>query len=240
MTLKRIEPWLCFPTANISQCVVNMQKWREMGYRTAIHVNQGDAEEANEKLNTDLLYVGSEHFEGYYKSCAILVKAVFRQFDTDIVVVAGDDMWPDPSKGAHEIGAEFVDRFPDTFGVMQPIGDRFPRTIHEICGSPWIGRDFATRMYGGDGPWCLEYFHFYGDQELRDVALGMDVLWQRKDLSQYHDHWTRRRVASGCGQPSKSRRPAYLEKSQSRWGADQDLYKQRKADGFPGSAPKEA
>ena len=132
-----------------------------------------------------------------------------------------------------------------TFGVMQPTGDRWgenedwarakypdrPAYIDRICGSPWMGREFCRRMYGGNGPMWPEYFHMFNDEELQCVAEKLGVLWQRRDLIQYHDHWGR----DGFG----AKAPEFLDRANSpaNWDAMKTIFETRKAAGFPGHEP---
>ena len=102
-----------------------------------------------------------------------------------------------------------------------------PAMIDRICGSPWIGREFALRINGGKGPWWPEYRHNWADEELQCVAKSLGVLWQRRDLTHYHDH---------------ARRNGGKWQEHQRWfDADytrmKPLFDQRKRDGFPGSQP---
>lgn len=88
----------------------------------------------------------------------------------------------------------------DTFGVMQPTGDRFGENpnhhdpkmrgayIDRICGSAWVGREFCRRAYGGQGPLWPKFVHMFGDEHLQRVAQKLGILWQRRDLIHYHDH----------------------------------------------------
>ena len=83
-------------------------------------------------------------------------------------------------------------RIYSTFGIMQPTGDRWgadepwakalfpdaPAYIDRICGSPWIGREFARRMNEGAGPFHPAYRHMFADEELQCVAKRLGVLWQ--------------------------------------------------------------
>ena len=122
---------------------------------------------------------------------------------------------------------------------MQPTGDRW--MVHKdgtaasdrICGSPWMGREFIERINGGAGPFWPEYFHFFCDEEMKQVAEQLGILWQRRDLTQKHEHWQR---------PTNDRtvrldatRPAYLAKAHQNAGEAGKLFKERKAAGFPGS-----
>lgn len=93
-----------------------------------------------------------------------------------------------------------------------------------ICGSPWMGRDYILRANGGRGVFWYEYHHFFADEELRNVAEKQRLLWQRSDLTHYHDHWSRRKVS----------RPEYLVKAQQGWAQDRELFYERQSQGFPG------
>lgn len=141
----------------------------------------------------------------------------------------------------------YIGGYAATFGVMQPTGDRYgedarSREIYgpdraaysdRVCGSPWIGREFALRINQGRGPLWPEYFHMFEDQELFDVASNLGVLWQRRDLIHYHHHWARARGRS-------EDMPEFLREvnSQKHWRESKAIYDRRKAAGFPGSEPK--
>lgn len=130
-----------------------------------------------------------------------------------------------------------------TWGVMQPTGDRWgederwaqvrypkePAYIDRICGSAWIGREFARRMYQGKGPLFEGYWHMHVDEELQEVAKKMGVLWQRRDLIQYHHHAQR----AGGDVPDFLKR-AY---SPEHWKESSELFQRRQSQGFPGHDP---
>lgn len=133
-----------------------------------------------------------------------------------------------------------------TFGVMQPTGDRWgdeawsrqrwpdaPAYIDRICGSPWLGREFCRRMYGGRGPLFEGYHHMYVDEELQGVAQKLGVLWQRRELTQKHNHWGRKPGAT------KADIPDFLQfaNSDPEWEKAKALFESRKAAGFPGHEP---
>ena len=131
-----------------------------------------------------------------------------------------------------------------TFGIMQPTGDRWgsdepwarqmhptqPAYIDRICGSPWIGREYARRINGGKGPFWEEYGHMFADEEMQNVALNYGVLWQRPDLTHFHDH---------CKRDGVDRTPAFLVEAYSpqHWEKNKAVFTRRKAAGFPGSEP---
>jgi hypothetical protein len=132
-----------------------------------------------------------------------------------------------------------------TFGVMQPTGDRWgePKTppppgalqgapIDRVAGSPFIGREFALRMYGGNGPYWHEFTHMGVDEELRCIAVKHGVYWERRDLVHHHEHWSRKR-----GQVTDM--PDFLRQANSaeHWKRYKQIFEARKAAGFPGSEP---
>jgi hypothetical protein len=123
-----------------------------------------------------------------------------------------------------------------TMGVMQPTGDDWAdqngKIINRICGSPWIGREFAMRSYRGGGPLYSRYFHNWADQELFHVANRSGLLWQRPDLTHYHRHWNRPHGATREKDMPKWAPPIY---SNNDWIYNGGLYKRREAQGFPGA-----
>jgi hypothetical protein len=160
----------------------------------------------------------------------------------NFVVTGGDDTDPDMNHSPEEIEADCLAHFGGTFGVLQNTGDRWgenepwaraqfpdaPAYIDRICGSPWIGREFARRMNQGKGPFWPEYQHMFADEELQCVAQRMGVLWQRRDLTHHHEHPRRDGVA---------RTPDFAGEiySSEHWQASKLLFDSRKAAGFPGS-----
>ncbi len=214
-------------------------------------------------------------YPGYAQVVNHLIRGVmYGHADAEWFVVAGDDIYPDTTKTADEIAHECSEHFfegnlkpedarhltfdektmrlsganwLDTFGVMQPTGDRFGddatsrRMFGEdrgayadrVCGSAWIGREFARRMYQGNGPLWPEYRHMFVDEELQQVAIKYGVLWQRRDLTQRHEHWSR---AEGV---TPQDCPAFLKEatSQEHWKKYKTIFENRKVQGFPGSEP---
>lgn len=126
-----------------------------------------------------------------------------------------------------------------TFGVMQPTGDRFANgSIDRIAGSPWIGREFARRMYGGNGPYWHEYRHMFLDEELQCVAEKHGVFWQRRDLIHLHQHFMRENAHLESMAVKRDIPPHLMEaNSPEHWNKYQAIFKARKAAGFPGSEP---
>lgn len=219
-----MEVWYAIPSANAANCAKTLPEWRARGYRIALLQDQNNRFEAV----ADLIVAPFERYRGYGASINHLIRNVVPR-SVSIIVTGGDDMYPDMARTAAEIAEEFLQRFPDTFGIMQPVGDRFGST-DSICGSPWIGRAFAQRAYAGSGPYCAEYFQLYEDQELHDVALRLGVLWKRPDLCQLHEHWEREKG-------SKAPAPEYLKASLARGAESRAIFERRRAADFPGHEP---
>lgn len=213
--------WYCIPSANPERCIRAFEAWKAQGYKCAVLLDKPQHEVPNANL-----VVRVDKYEGYFASVNRLAKLVVAEHDADIVVTGGDDMLPDPNKRAEEIGAEFLAHFPDGHGVMQPVGDDLYGT-DRICGSPWMGRRWVLEGYRGLGCFWPEYMAFGGDEELRYVADALGVLWQRPDLVQRHDHWTRRGKAS---QTSYQRKNDALY-----WERDTGMCKSRGEYGWPGA-----
>jgi hypothetical protein len=206
------------------------------------------------------LIASAEKYPGYAAAVNQLIRIVLCEAlpiskDAEWLVTGGDDVEPDANHSAEEIArqcSEYFDvpsaaRFDTpTFGVMQPTGDRYGADerhlgergsayIDRVCGSPWMGREFCRRMYGGRGPLCEEYFHMGEDEELQAVAMKLGVLWQRADLIHFHRHWARKNK-------SRDDMPKFLERANSpeEWQKYKQIFAERKAAGFPGHEPLEA
>lgn len=220
MSSNEPEVWYAIPSANPQLARRTLPAWRDMGYRVAVlqDVERGP-------VPADVV-VYRDAYPGWAASVNALCRETVPQ-SAAIVVCGGDDMLPDPTRRAGEIASQFIERFPDGFGVMQPHGDDFANT-REICGSPWLGRGWIDRAYGGLGPMPPAYFHDYADTELYWVARGLGALWSRPDLTQRHEHFTR----------SGGAEPAYWSRSVGATRAcDGLVFLARSRARFPGHAP---
>lgn len=239
-----------------------LKLWRERGYKIALwrDVELGTKPiEVDQALMCDTSILAIE-YPGYALASNALVRQVLvKDNSCDWVVLGGDDVEPDANHSAEEIARQCSEHFAvqtrddcpkdiywPTFGVMQPTGDRWGDTpksraqfgedrgayADRVCGSPWIGREFALRINQGRGPLWPEYFHMYEDEELFEVATKLGVLWQRPDLIHLHNHWGRPRGRT-------EDMPEFLERanSQEEWRKAKELFDRRKAEGFPGSEP---
>ncbi|MDX2118307.1 MAG: hypothetical protein SFY96_09015 [Planctomycetota bacterium] len=215
--------YFAIPSACPERCRITLRAWREQGYGTAV-LADAKSSAAESDFGADVV-VRVDRYEGWPASVNFLCRQVVPR-ECPVVVTGGDDILPDPRHSCEQLVNEFLQRFPDTFGIMQARGDTF-MAAHQYCGSPFIGRAWFERMYAGAGGLFSGYRHNYADNELQWLARGMGVLWDRPDLTQAHEHFSR----AGSAAPSH-------------WGGvvasdlqDCLLYYARAQSGFPGHEP---
>lgn len=235
--MEKPEVFVVFPSADDDKAKYAATRWNLRGYRVAVAL---DGQPTRERIQ----YFGGsveqffflKQYKGYWAATNHVIKALMgdEKIKADIFVLAADDIDPDPTHTPKDISTSFFNRFPDGFGVMQPCGD--PQGIDSsgkpaaarICGSPWLGREWCRRAYGGSGAMSSDYFHFYSDEELFEVATKLGVLSMRPDYQQFHKHWS-----WGHGKQT-----SYQKKnSEGHWEKDKATFMKRKALGFPGSEP---
>ena len=240
--------WFCIPSIRENGGTIPL--WRERGYKVAC-LRQGDL------IDCELLIPTGE-YKGWAPSVNILAKAVVEMDrHADWIVTGGDDYQPDMEKDpvwiANECWCHFHQTKPcndPTFGVMQPTGDRWgdsPATrkqygenrgayLDRIAGSPWMGREWVKRAYGGKGPMHAGYRHMYADEELKEVAEKLGVYWARRDIVQLHKHWGR---IAGEEFGDIKDCPDFLlpVNTPQHWHESQRLFVERKANGWPGHEP---
>jgi hypothetical protein len=216
------DVWLAIPSASVERCCASLPAWRERGYRIAVLQNRERGD-----IPADVV-VWRDAYPGWAASVNLLCRTVVPG-DAPVVVTGGDDMLPDPDHSAGELLTQFLERFPDTFGVMQPTGDPFMNAA-EYCGSPWMGRAWIDSAYRGNGPMHAGYRHNWADHELFHVAQGLGALWTRPDLCQHHAHFSRTNEAP----------PAYwTQQVAAHDEADVKHFIARRWLGFPGHEPSD-
>lgn len=225
------DVWVLIPTAQKEHVPAQLSKWTGRGYRAALWVDFMPSQEIHQF--SELKIQGP--YPGVWRAWNALAKTVFAAYGrNNVVVLAGDDMDPDPNHTAQEIARQYLERFPTGDGVMQPCGDPQGKAYSDthsggapaaarICGSPWLGYDWVTYAYSCRGPVNGEYVAFFADEELKLVAERANRLWMRPDLSHFHRHWSW----------GHAPRQDYHERNQKSWSKDKDLFEQRKAQGFP-------
>jgi len=223
--------WVAFPSANPERARETLLKWTGMGYRHAVFLDPGAGSTGAD------IEVRHLPYRGYYAACNYLTSLLVEKHGADVVVCASDDIDPDPNKDAWTIASECIAHFKSDVWVCQPTGDRqgwvadkkHPEggtaAADRICGSPWLSAGYIRRGYNGTGPWPYQYHHFFGDEELRGVSERLGVLWQRRDVTHWHRHWS-------WGHTKKE---IYNTAAQMHWQADQRVFRERASAGFPGS-----
>lgn len=183
------EVWLALPSANIGMAQKTFPEWKRRGYKIAIICPDNLYKQYIPLVDIIIKESENNGYNGWPKSVNIISK---KLLDMDIIIAAGDDMYPDRNHDAKELREQFVKHFDGTFGVMQPTGDKFGSLAcpecEQICGSAWLGKDFRNKINKGNGPMWEEYWHMYADTELHQVAKKYNCLWIREDLNQYHEH----------------------------------------------------
>jgi len=259
--------WLCIPSARPPEEAEKVLRlYRERGYKIALCCDtQADYDAKGAEAGFTVREGGT--YPGYAVAVNNLIRAaMLLDQSAEWFIAAGDDTEPDPRHSAEEIAKECREYFryksdvpeglqPDqkydyqrarqTFGVMQPTGDRWHEgvggftnaPIDRVCGSAWYGREYCRRMYQGTGPLFSGYKHMYVDEEAQEVAMKMGVFWQRRDLVQRHNHWGR--GATDKALVVEPKLPEHLKKwnTQAHWDESKKLFLERKAAGFPGHEP---
>jgi len=243
--------WVTIPSARPAAEVQPwIEAWQSMGYRVALWRDEG-----SEPVAPDYLFLGSE-YPGYARAVNVLTRIILEEHpECTWCTIGGDDTFPDPHKRAGEISIECEHHFlaaallsqtifdlcaspqaAATFGVMQPVGDRYAGgSIDRIAGSAWMGREWCRRVNGGRGPLWPEYEHMFLDEEVRAVAIKLGVYWTRPDLVQLHRHFMRE--SDAIDSPAVPREPPpHLARwnTADHWHKSQELFRARRAAGFPG------
>jgi hypothetical protein len=192
-----------------------------------------DTEPADDlKAIANCILVGQ--YPGYARAVNALVKVVMKDPECHWIVSGGDDVEPDPNHSPEEIAQQCTEYFGGTFAVMQPTGDRWAGGhIDRIAGSPWIGREWCERSFGGNGPFWHEFYHMHVDEHLMCCAEKLGVYWRRRDLVHRHEHITR----DGEGVnwiKARVEMPEFLRFAHSpqHWEESKALFHRLKAGGF--------
>lgn len=251
MTTDNPTVWLCIPSINLEYCARYLPAWKQQGYRVAVSTDEGMVQRMSPMIGgmIDLLVSPRGEYPGYWRSMNALTRFVMNrsthltyghvshsfqidgidQIIADVCVVAGDDMEPDDRHSAQDIARHFLRIFPGGYGVMQPTGSG-EDGVDRIAGSPWIGRAWIEEAYRGNGPYHDGYFHFYGDEELLNVARAQAAFIQLSQYRQRHHQW-----CNPDGHNYAKRTHYQQRNSDNHWEADKALFFRRQREGFPGS-----
>jgi hypothetical protein len=223
-----------------------LAKWRERGYKIALWRDKWDNVRAN-------LVRIARPYPGYAASVNKLALQVLEDNPScDWIVTGGDDTLPDPNHTADEIAAQCTEHFggpfanhghnrpQNTFGVMQPTGDRFAGgCIDRIAGSPWIGREYCLRANQGKGPFWPEFTHMFGDEALKRTAEKLGVYWARPDLIHFHNHFMRESDSRDSRAVKKEIPPHLVQwNTPEHWDEMKAIFKRLEAEDFAPCMPK--
>lgn len=250
--------WYCIPSARpVEEVEPVLVAWRERGYKVALWRDQNDIP------HTDLnFYTNGLPYPGYAAAVNLLTRHILLTDPScEWIVTGGDDTFPHPDKSAAQIAEEcnehFLDLWSDrlkqdpapwspltstraeTFGVMQPTGDRFAGgSIDRIAGSPWMGREWCLRANGGKGPFWPEFTHMFGDECLKRTAEKLGVYWARPDLVHLHRHFQRESDAIDARAVPKPI-PPHLQQWNTRthWDEMKAIFKRLEAEDFAPCLP---
>lgn len=218
--------WMVMPSRNQERAEHTLKLWRDKGYKVSIFLEPG-----MKLVGSDLDY--QDTFPGYWMACNLLCNKLVEQ-GVDTIVLAADDLEPEQNKSPEEIRKEIYEKYSDGYCVMQPTGDdkNGMDGVWRICGSPWFGIGWIKEAFEGRGPCPLPPFAFYGDELLFNVAKLQGVLWQRNDLSQFHNHWCRT-------DSKKTKRTDYqISNSNLWWDKDQKWFFEQRDTNFHGCGRK--
>lgn len=251
--------WLTIPSARpVEEANAVLSLWRKQGYKIALWRDMlTPGVTPSPFIVSGLADFVMEDFvyPGYAKAVNALIAEVMRRDPhAEWFVIGGDDTEPDPNRSAELIGIDCKMHFYDatatprdngliggpdrlwteTFGVMQPTGDRFAEgSIDRICGSAWLGREFCRRAYGGNGPLWPEFTHMFEDEHLQCVAQKLGILWQRPDLTHFHRHFMRANDGPNS-HAIKTETPPHLVKwnTSEHWAQSKAIFERLRAGGF--------
>lgn len=246
-----MKAWFVIPSARpVDEVQPVVQRWQGMGYGVVI---QRDIDKMIEEAFPDT-HVFYRAYEGYADAVNFLAAWVL-QLDPgcDWIVTGGDDTFPDQNKTGDEIARELRQHFcgkayphlresgsieeleaAATFAVVQPTGDRWTDNrgviIERIAGSPWLGRNWCQRAWGGRGPLWPEFRHQFVDEALQVYAQSLGVFLQRPDLTHYHAHAQR---------DGKSRPAPHMAEwnSQKHWQESKAIFERLKSTNFAECQP---
>jgi hypothetical protein len=239
-----VSVWLCIPSARPpDQVEPVLAKWRERGYKIALWRD----------IHSERIRCADQVMIGIYPGYAQAVNGLAAEVlaldpSCDWIVTGGDDTLPDPNHTAEEIAQSCTMYFrrgwgrpgpSDTFGVMQPTGDRYAGgSIDRIAGSPWLGREWCLRANGGRGPFWPEFTHMFGDECLKRTAEKLGVYWMRPDLTHFHNHFLRHSDRINSATVSKPV-PAHLVKwnTSEHWNEMKTIFKRLEAEDFKSCMP---
>jgi hypothetical protein len=213
--MKTREVWMLCTTSLPTLCSDTVARWRALGYKSLVLQIGGQGDCGCDVTST------CERDPGTPAAWNYLTDQLLPR-SADLVVLASDTTLPDPTCSATDMADAFFERFPDGVGIMQASDDRVEHDQPRRCVSPYMGRGWIERAYGGYGAIYPKYANFYADFELYWVARSLGALWERPEL--------RQRLNTFAAAPVTHAFDRWLD-------GDFALLQQRVRMGFPGCQP---
>jgi hypothetical protein len=173
--------WAVIPSTDPARANEMSERWSARGYRTCLVINKElvpPSMKSSMRAHQVFLVGG---YEGWFRTMNFCCGVLFTQGQADVVVCSSDRILPSETGTAHEIATAFALKFPGGVGVMQPTKHGCPK---DDLQSPWIGKPFWYKTYGGRGPFYERYFQYFGNRELYAVAQRMGALWEHEGIAQ--------------------------------------------------------
>lgn len=275
--------WLCMPSKRpLERIEPLLRLWRNAGYSVAIQRDPEDIAVMYANVIFRRPYAGYAEAVNYIAGQVLMMEP-----DAEWIVCAGDDTEPDAAHSAEELSIECKMHFynpnlkaegppqplrpqgsnlwTETFGVMQPTGDRWGehRNTHQFTARPGQGQQMCSqcgrfqenvihsvgayidRVAGS--PWmgrefCLRVNQGRGPLWPEYFHIGCDEELQAvaKRLGVFWQRPDLIHLHRHWGRDAgKSNMPEFLKRANSteEWNAYKKLFTEREAKGFPGSEP---
>jgi len=253
---------LCIPSRRpAAEVGPRLVQWLEMGYSVAVAREPEYGPVPCHMMIPTWRHLG---WGGAVDLLALQVLATDSRIDW--IVTGGDDGLPDPGTSADDIAGQLTEHFKGTFGVMQPVGDRWGMGECATCK----GAGNITRVFGmnlmcahchGTGksayidrvagsPWmgrefCERMYHGGGP-----IYRGYGHMFDDQELQtvaemlgvfQQRPDLTHVHEHWARARADQSDMPAWAAQANSpeQWAYAQKLFETRRAAGFPGHEPLE-
>ncbi len=183
---------MLFPTACAKRGQLACNSWQAMGYKVAVlQTAEQLPVQADLRLQTD-------GFPGY--PAAINMLAERQASRASALVLAHDDITPDPTQHASQILHSFRTHFADLNGVMLPHGNATSGQSQGV----WVGRAWAQSQATLLDP---AISNRWAEAWLCSQASAHNRLWINQNIHQAHQHWS----------ISNTARPSFWTQSVGRW-----------------------
>lgn len=206
--------WAIFPSGNSDAAQACADAWLLAGWNVSVMVDADQKPVECEKLLTTEKYLG----------IAWAWNQIMAALPDDVYAVAfiNDDMFPKPC-AANDVRSAFMEKFNGYDGVIQPTAIRVESM--QWCSPSPIAGGWYLRRFRGRAAWHEGYFHYFCDQEFRNVAEKFNRYAEVEELGIEHRHH-----ASGYADTLP---PEKRGRMTAAWVESYRLYEKRKAEGFP-------